>query len=382
VKAIKVSHLITDLDSGGAEIMLQRLLARMDGKEFASRVVSLTGDGPVGERLRAQGIPVGSLGMQPDKPDWRLVRRLAADLRREKPDLLQTWMYHADLVGGMAAALAKVPVVWGLHNSTLDPHLSKARTRFVVRCLALLSHVLPARIISCSAAAAAQHIKLGYNPKRMVVIPNGFDTAEFHPDADLRKQVLREINIPQEALLAGCFARFDPQKDHRTLLAAAGQIAVQLSHFQLLLCGEGITVDNSILMDWIKEFGLETKVHLLGRRDDIPRLMAALDIYVSSSAYGEAFPLVLGEAMSCGIVCAATAVGDSAEMIVETGRVVPPGQAELLSAACLELLSLPPVTRIKMGLLARQRVQERYDLGAVTERYAAVYRSIVSGEKG
>jgi len=382
MKAIKITHLITDLDCGGAEIMLQRLLARMDRAEFTSRVVSLTGDGPVGERLRTRGIAVHCLGMRPDKPDWRLVRRFAAELRREKPDLLQTWMYHADLAGVMAAALARVPVVWGLHNSTLSPQFSKSRTRFIVRCLVLLSHILPVKIISCSTSAAAYHIKLGYDPKRMLVIPNGFDTAEFRPDAGLRKQVRRELDIPQEAFAAGCFARIDPQKDHRTLLAAAGQIAAQLPQFRLLLCGEGITEENPSLMGWIKAYGLETKVKLLGRRDDIPRLMAALDIYLSSSAYGEAFPLVIGEAMASGVPCVVTDVGDCAEMIGDSGKVVPPGQADLLASACLELLGLPPVTRIKMGLMARQRVQELYELGTVTERYAAVYRSIISRGKG
>lgn len=380
-KPIKITHLITGLNTGGAENMLQRLLSRLDREEFSSQVVSLTGGGPVGERIRSLGIPVRTLGMQPDRPDWRLVRQLARDLRREKPDLLHTWMYHADLAGGIAATLAGIPVVWGLHNSTLDPHASKTRTRLVVRCLALLSRSIPVKIISCARSAAAQHVELGYDASRMLVIPNGFDTVEFHQDTGLRKQVRQALNIPPDALAAGCFARFDPQKDHHTLLAAAGKINAQLPRFQLVLCGEGITAENAVLMGWIREFGLETKVKLLGLREDIPPLMAALDIYISSSAYGEAFPLVLGEAMACGVPCAATDVGDSAEMLAGSGEIIPPGQAQALADACLELLTLTPVTRIKMGLLARQHVQDHYDLGMVTEQYAAVYRSIYRGGK-
>ncbi|HWQ47077.1 MAG TPA: glycosyltransferase, partial [Longilinea sp.] len=125
----------------------------------------------------------------------------------------------------------------------------------------------------------------------------------------------------------------------------------------------------------------DKKVHLLGRRADIPRLMTAMDMYISSSAYGEAFPLVIGEAMASGVACVVTDVGDSAEMIAGNGRIIPPGQADALVKACVDLLSLPPVERIRVGVLARQHVQDQYDQGVVAGRYAAVYRSILSRKK-
>ncbi|MGD0004316.1 MAG: glycosyltransferase [Anaerolineaceae bacterium] len=383
---VLVTHIITDVTTGGAEIMLLKLLSHIDRERFASRVISLTNGGPIGERLEGLGIPVQALGMnnplfvgmRPGFPDPGAVLRLAGWLRGNPPDLVQTWMYHADLVGGIAARLAgRAPVIWGIRNSNLDVLHSRRSTRWTMKVCALLSKKIPARIVSCSETARRIHVNLGYAADRMLVIPNGFDLDLFRPDPQGRASLRQELGLSPEARLVGLVARFDPQKDHQTFIQAAAEVSARYTGVEFLLCGDGITWANAKLAGWIEERGLRDCFHLLGRREDIPRLSAALDVACSSSAYGEAFPNVLGEAMACGVPCVATDVGDSAYIIGNTGKVVPPNDPQALAGAVVELLELPANRRHELGEDARRRMQQNFDIRAVVNRYEQLYNSLL-----
>ena len=383
---VLVTHIITDITTGGAEIMLVKLLSHIDRERFASRVISLTNGGPIGERLEGLGIPVQALGMnnplfvgmRPGFPDPGAVLRLAGWLRGNPPDLVQTWMYHADLVGGIAARLAgRAPVIWGIRNSNLDVLHSRRSTRWTMKVCAHLSKKIPARIVSCSETARRIHVNLGYAADRMLVIPNGFDLDLFRPDPQGRASLRQELGLSPEARLVGLVARFDPQKDHQTFIQAAAEVSARYTGVEFLLCGDGITWANAKLAGWIEERGLRDCFHLLGRREDIPRLSAALDVVCSSSAYGEAFPNVLGEAMACGVPCVATDVGDSAYIIGNTGKVVPPNDPQALAGAVVELLELPANRRHELGEDARRRMQKNFDIRAVVNRYEQLYNSLL-----
>ena len=375
-----VTHIITDVSTGGAEIMLLKLLSHIDRQLFTARVISLTSSGPIGDRLEALGIPVQVLGMRAGFPDPRAVVHLASWLRSNPPALVQTWMYHADLVGGIAARLAgHPPVIWGIRNSNLYVVHSRRSTRWTVKACALLSNYLPARIVSCSETARRIHIDLGYAANKMLVIPNGFDLDLFRPDPQGRASLRQELGISPEARLVGLVGRFDPQKDHRTFIQAASKVKDRVEGVEFLLCGDGITWENAQLAGWIEERGLRNCFHLLGRREDIPRLSAALDVACSSSAYGEAFSNVLGEAMACGVPCVVTDVGDSAYIVGETGKVVPPRDPSALSGALVEMLELSPDKRLELGVEARKRTQQSFDIHAVVHDYEQLYlRTITS----
>jgi len=377
--SVLVTHIITDVYTGGAEIMLLKLLLHIDRERFASRVISLTTGGPIGDRLEGLGIPVQALGMRPGFPDAGAVLRLAGWLRGNPSSLVQTWMYHADLVGGIAARLAGCgPVIWGIRNSNLDVLHSRRSTRWTVKICAFLSNKIPARIVSCSETARRIHVNLGYAVDKMLVIPNGFDLDLFRPDPQGRASVRQELGLSPETRLVGLVARFDPQKDHQTFIQAAAEVRARYTGVEFLLCGDGITWENARLAGWIEERGLGDCFHLLGRREDIPRLSAALDVACSSSAYGEAFPNVLGEAMACGVPCVVTDVGDSAYIVGETGKVVPPRDYRALAGALLELLALPPDKRVELGVEARKRTQQSFDIHAVVHHYEQLYLGTIA----
>ncbi|HLJ55424.1 MAG TPA: glycosyltransferase, partial [Chthonomonadaceae bacterium] len=299
---IRIVHVITGTDVGGAETMLTKLISAHDRERFEVRVASVQPSGPIAERISAMGVEVTSLGARNASAAIPAVGALSRSLRHWRPHVVQTWLYHADLIGGIASLLARVPALaWNIRNGTLDAVGSKRSTIMVVRALARLSRRLPKRIVCCSENARSLHVSLGYDAGKMTVIPNGFDLNLFRPDARARDSVRSELGVAADTPLAGLVARYHAQKDHGNFVAAARRVLDRVPRTHFLLCGERVTADNAELAGFIAKSGAPDRFHLLGRRADIPRISAALDVAISASSFGEAFPNVLGEAMACGV---------------------------------------------------------------------------------
>jgi glycosyltransferase involved in cell wall biosynthesis len=377
-KPLSVLYVTTALIAGGAEMMLYRLLSRLDRTRFTPQVVSLLEHGPISRKIQALGVPVRSLGMKVGVPNPAVVLRLARWLRQDPPDMMQTWMYHADLVGGLAARLAgNIPVAWGIRHSDLSSETSSRLTHLTVKTCALLSHWLPDRIVCCSEAARQVHMAIGYAAEKMVVIPNGYDVGTFRPDFGTRATIRKALGLSEDAPIIGMVARFDPQKDHRTFIRAAQLLHRDRPDAHFLLCGMEVTWDNQDLARWIDDAGLRTHCHLLGRRDDdIANVTAALDIASLSSSYGEGFPNVVSEAMCCGVPCVVTDVGDAALIVGQTGIVVPPRNPQALAAAWRTMLEMGCEGRRPMGIAARQRIKERFDIAEITGRYEHLFEEL------
>lgn len=373
----RLCFIITGLSTGGAETMLLKLLQGLDRARFTPEVVSLTTLGEIGPRILALGVPVLALGMRRGRPDAKRFLDLVQHLRQSAPDVVHTWMYHADLLGGMAARIAGVrAVAWGIRQSNLAPAYNKRSTLLVVKLCAWLSHRVPRRIVTCSERARSVHVTAGYSAHKIVLIANGFDLTRFAPDAVARDSVRAELGLAPGTLLVGVVARDDPQKNHMGFVQAAAAVHAALPSCHFVLAGQGIDSNHSALGQAIAAAGLQHHMHLLGRRDDVPRLMAALDVLASPS-HGEAFPNVLGEAMACEVPCVVTNVGDSAEIVGDTGRVVAAADMGEMARQLLNVLQMPAEQRKALGARARARVQERYELGDVTRRYEEFYKQLV-----
>lgn len=373
----KIAFIITGLSTGGAEMMLLKLLQNIDRSRFQSTVISLIGKGEIGPRIEALGIPVHTLGMRRGVPNPLMIWRLAKLLRQLRPDVVHTWMYHADLLGGLAARLAGIQqVVWGIHYSNLSKAENKRSTLTVVACCARLSGWVPRHIVSCSQMAKQVHAGAGYVDEKISVIPNGFDLTRFASDTAARANVRAELGLAPSALLVGVVARFDPLKNHLGFVRAAAQVLAQQPQAHFVLAGTDVDASNAALQAAIAAHpGLAAHMHLLGRRDDVPRLMAAFDVLASPS-HGEAFPNVLGEAMACGVPCVVTDAGDSAEIVGSTGRVVPVGDMDGLARELVAMLNLPAAQRAALGQQARVQVQANYEIGHVTHMYEAMYERV------
>ncbi|MCS4174784.1 glycosyltransferase family 4 protein [Salinibacter ruber] len=374
---LHIVHVITGLQTGGAEMMLYKLLSEVsEDQNVRSRVVSLMQDGPIGKRIRNLGVPVTTLDMPRGTLTWDGLYRLFQLLRQEQPDVVQTWMYHADLIGGIVAWMAGVDhIVWNIRSSTLDPDRDKSTTIWTAKLCAWLSSWLPDRIVTCAREAGRVHAELGYDASKMVVVPNGFDTKQYRPDEQRRAQIRDELNLQNEAVV-GLVARYHPQKDHRTFVRAAALFLERVPDAHFVLCGTDVTWENQELVGWIEEHGLRDSFSLLGRRDDVASVMTAFDVAVLSSATGEAFPNVVGEAMACGVPCVVTRVGDSAEIIGDTGIAVPTESPVELAEGCEKILSKSVDERKELGRKARDRIKRLYSLEATGEKYLDVYETV------
>lgn len=332
----KVLHIITGLNDGGAEGVLARLC--LNSTKVQHVVISLMDEGKYGPGLREGDITVHCLGMHPAKPSIFRFFRMIKLIRAERPDVVQTWMYHGDLLGGIAAKLAGVKkVFWGVRHSTLEKGKSKRSTILIARICAVLSGWLPEKIICCAHEAASVHAGIGYSSKKLEIIPNGYDLSRFRPDLDLRESLRAELNILPEEFVIGLVARFDPQKDHENLLMALAYISKDIP-VRCLLVGTRVTSENSSLTQKIVELGVSDQVLLLGPRTDIPAIMNALDLHVLSSSYGEAFPNVIAEAMACGTPCVTTDVGDAKEIIGGTGLCCVPREPNALARLIVQMV--------------------------------------------
>jgi len=373
----RVTHIIAGLAPDGAEKMLHRLIAGMDSSRFENEVISLTDLGPMAQRIQDCGVRVRALGMKRGSANPFYLFRLAAWLRKSSPHVIQTWMYHADLVGGVAAKLAGFSgVVWNIRHSELRPETDQRHTIWTARACARLSRQLTTRIICCSETSRTFHANLGYASERMQVIPNGFELEQFKADPMQRTATREALRIPQSATVIGLIARKHPIKDHRNFMRAAGLLHREFPEVRFVLCGEGVTPGDPEIMDWVRSAGIQDICHLLGPREDIAQILNALDIATSAST-GEAFPNAVAEAMACEIPCVATDVGDSRFIVGDTGRVVAPKAPDAMAQAWTELLQAGSEARRHLGLAARERVKQNFGLAEVVSQYQRLYSEMV-----
>jgi glycosyltransferase involved in cell wall biosynthesis len=371
-------HVITGLGTGGAEIMLSSLLSAMDRRSFESKVLTLLPPGPVAGRIGSLGVEVASLDLRRGALDPRGVFRARAEFRRFRPHVVQCWMYHANLLGGIAAALSgRMPVVWGIHHTDVHWRDTKLLSLLTVKACALLSRWLPARIVCCAESANRAHADMGCAAEKMTVITNGIDVRVFQPAPASGAAFRQELGMPSSAPVLAHLGRYHPQKDHRNLLRAVRLIGLKRPEVHFVFCGDGVNWENSELAGEIAALGVaKDRIHLLGRQEDVVPLLTT-SMVVLSSSYGEAFPVVLGEAMACGRVCVTTNVGDCAAIVGDTGFVVPPHNPGALAEACLEVLDLEPDAKERLRSAARRRIEEHCSLSTVAAQYEALYRQLV-----
>jgi glycosyltransferase involved in cell wall biosynthesis len=327
---MKIIHIISGLNNGGAEAVLNRLI--MDDDQNEHHVISMMDLGFYGSGLISAGHSVYTLGMNQGKIKLSSFIKLYNLIKSIEPDLTQTWMYHADLIGGIISKIAGYSnVVWGVHHFSLNSKNTKTSTLIIAKLSAWFSYLIPKKIICCSDASLNVHVNFGYKASIMVSIPNGVDPTIFFPNPNARKEKRLELGLGQDEVIFGMIARWNSQKDHKNLISAL-KILVDKNIFKwkCVLVGPQITFENQELKLLIEKNGLTKHLLLIGPRNDIPNILNAFDIHILSSS-AEAFGNVTIEAMCCSIPCIVTAVGASEYIVDDTGWIVEPKNSMKLS---------------------------------------------------
>lgn len=370
---IRVLHVITGLDVGGAERALVRFVTASQREEVQHVVVSLKGPGRLARDLQEAGIPVVALELNRLKKMIPGLIRFRRILGSVSPEIVQTWMYHADVIGGIVAWLSgHRRILWGLQMSDLSEG-DKLSTRVLVRLGALLSKHLPARILACAEEARRVHVRMGYPDGKISVVPYGFVPGRRNEEA--AKSFRDAHGIPDGNVVIGRAARFHPMKDYENLAKVIESVILRRREVTFVLCGEGVTTDNPRFGELLNRY--PAHIRLLGRVDDMDSFYSAIDIACSSSAYGEGLPNVIGEAMAIGIPVVTTDVGDSAVLVGDTGMVVAPRDPEGLAGAIIRMIDLGEEERTHLGSRARTQIQEHFTLSRMVDAYHDVYRQLI-----
>jgi len=358
-RARHVAHVISGLGYGGAERALANLLLQERAKEKLApgqTVISLSGDGVYGPILRRAGVEVVALDAHGIVNLIRSVRRTAHLIRAEQADVVKCWMYHANLVGTVAALLSGrrrlLRLYWGIRCSDMDVSRYSWSLAWARRFGSWLSS-LPDLIVVNSFRGAAVHARLGYRMSQFGVFDNGVDIDRFRPDDGHRRRWRQELGLPEDAFVIGIVARVDPMKGYDILRAAL----IDCPGVHCIAIGGGT-----------EKLPQSEQFRGFGPSDKVEELLPALDVLVSPSAFGEGWSNAVAEAMAAGLPVIATDVGDATRIVADTGIIVPPGDVEALANA-IRGLQYDPERRRALGVAARKRVLERFTLEICAARY-------------
>jgi glycosyltransferase involved in cell wall biosynthesis len=326
---LRVLHIINGLELGGAETLLFRLVTTAS-EGFEHEVICLGHPAWYSVLLAERGIPVRHLGMTSGLSVVRGLPGLRRLVRESGADVIQSWMYFANVLSGIAAARSGLPVIWSIHGSTFR-HLGGPSRLCAYAGMAGAGH-LSSFIIHCSERAARWHAARGYAASPNVVIHNGYDASAFAPDDAKRAATRAELGFRPDEFVVGTVGRWHVEKDVPSLLSAVAAVRTSHPSLRCMLIGPGLDASNAQLMDAVRSHGFGQDVLALGRRADVADLYRALDLHVLSSR-SEAFPNVVAESMLSGTPNIVTDVGDAALMVGETGWAVPPGSPQALADA-------------------------------------------------
>lgn len=374
----QVLHVISGLVVGGAEMALYRLILQSRGSAYTHTVIALTPGGGMYDRFIGAGIKLIVLDVKrsPISEFLRLYRLM----RKIQPDIVQTWLYHADFLGGLAARLAGIRnVIWGIHTTNVDGGCART-TVFVRRACAALSHWVPHTIVCVAEAARRSHTLIGYDAARIAVVENGFDFSILTATQEQRNLLRTQCGFSADDIVVGTVGRFNADKDHANFVMAAGQLARRYGQLRFLMVGKHLDSDNMELMRWIDETGYPDRFSLLGERADIPVCLAAMEIFCLSSRT-EAFPIVVGEAMAMGLPCVSTDVGDVAVLMADAGVIVPKSNPDALAQGVASLLTLGAVGRKQLGLKGKARIHAKFSMEDIRKRIEGIYKEVIAGRE-
>jgi glycosyltransferase involved in cell wall biosynthesis len=370
-----VLKLITGLNTGGAEMMLYKTVTHMDKSKYRSIVVSMLPEGRISGMLREQNNEVYSLRMKNKFPNPLVLFKLVSLLRKEKPLILHSYMFHADLLGRIAGKLAGVPIIISsIRNENIG---GKWRERLLG-----MSDFMVDRVTAVCRAAGLKQVAAGTtSANKLQVIYNGIELQKYPPRSDeLRRAVRQEWNIPDHHRVLMNVGRLERQKNQAGLLESFSDLLLREPDCTLLIAGDGGL--RGELEDKAKQLGISNNVVFTGICKDIPRMLQAADIFVLSSLW-EGLPNVVIEAMAARQPVIATNVGGTPEVVESgaSGMMVEPGSRKQMAEAMIELVRLPKQRLEAMGEHGRAIVERTFTIERTIDQTEQLYEGLII-EKG
>lgn len=367
MKKKKILHLITGLEIGGAEMMLLKTLPRLQG-DFDNRVCCIMGRGPMGEQLEKSGVPVYYLELK-NIFDFGVIWRFRKVIRDFQPDLLVTYLIHADLFGRVFGR------IFGIKTIVCSVRVKLVQPKYLLLLLfdGFTSFLVSHYHFNSQAVADMYHRYFLLSKNKATVIPNGLEIDKYQITINKEKK-RKEINIPENTTVIGCIGRLEKQKGQIYLIQALSLLPDSVkNNISLLFIGDGS--DRTKLETLSKDLKLEKNVLFLGRRKDVPELLQIIDIFVLPSLY-EGMSNAIMEAMASGKPIIATDIPENRELIQNnsSGILIPPENSKALTDA-IELIISDKILKVSLEKKARKTAEEKFDINGILEKIKTLYLS-------
>jgi glycosyltransferase involved in cell wall biosynthesis len=372
---MKLAFLTRSLEFGGAERQLVLLARGLHERGHEVRVIAFYPGGPLRLELEEVGVPMTDLGKKGRWDVAGFLLRLVRVLRHERPDVLYSYLPVPNVLAVMArAGRPRMKVAWGIRASFMDLKRYDWLSQLSYGLERRLSR-FPDLIVANSRSGRNHALARGFPPDRTVVVFNGVDVMYFRPDKEAGRAVRAAWGVGDAEPLIGIVGRLDPMKDHPTFLKAVARLVRERGGPRFVCVGDGSARYKRALESTARSLGLGERVIWAGERSDMPAVYGALDLLCSAS-YGEGFPNAVAEAMSCGVSCVVTDVGDSAELVGETGLIVPPRDPDALADALGKMLDRT-LDAGAAGEAARARIVERFNRAALIRNSEAAVKALL-----
>jgi len=374
---MKIVHIITGLNDGGAEEILYKIC--LHDKLNNHIVISVVSGGKYVSLLKKLGVKVYCLNMK--FYSFFNFFYLIKLLKILQPDIVQTWLIHGDFIGGIAARFAGIKnILWTIPYSKVDTSIEKIRNILLIKILAKLSYIIPKLILVISKSGKKNCQNLGYYEKKLRLVTTGYDLFFFKRNRYEKLYFKKKLKIEKQTPLLGIVARYHPVKDHTNLLNALSIVKLKNKNFICIFVGSGMTKNNKILLNEIRKLELDSFVKLLGPKSNIPQVMNGLDVNILCSK-SEGFPNVVVEAMACGTPCVVTNVGDSSFIVGKNGWVVPPSNSIKLANAIEKALSeINSKNWKKKCSQARLRVHNKFEIKKMIKYYNLTWLEVCNNK--
>ncbi|MAT10467.1 MAG: hypothetical protein CMM02_05590 [Rhodopirellula sp.] len=374
---IRILHIITTLEHGGAEKNLISISSNLDKNEFNQSIISLTTSSKkYSDIAELNNVQLINLNINNFITALVGIYKICKFLNQYKPHIVQTWLYHADILGLIIKILyKKYKVIWNIRCSHLAVSDISYTTRIIRYILSVRSQKVDG-IIFNSKAGLVEHRKLGMFNENSHIIPNGFNLEEFKADKKIREKIREGLQINQDVFVCGMVARYDPLKNHDHFIRAAALLnKIYGKKIIFLLIGVNINWNNKKLVNSINHENLKDKFHLLGQRNDINDILKIIDCLVLTSIT-EGFPNVIGEAMASEVPCVSTCVGDVVSIMGNRKNIIKINDVADLVSKVNDIINLSTDEKLELGVNLRKRIENNFSIVSTMKKYRMMYSNV------
>ncbi len=373
MREIKILHIITTLERGGAQKILFDVISRNKSKQYKHFVISLTEEKNLSKELEKHVVKIFHLNGKGILFFPILILKTLFLVKKIKPFYIQSWLYHADFIASVIGFIVnEIPIIWTIHHASYSLKYDSFHSKLIVNILSKFSKYIPKYIIYCSELSYVIHKKLGFKEKNPIVIHNGIDFQKFCQNKSLGISYRKNYSIKKNDFLIGIVGRYDPNKGIDCFLKAIKETKKTISQVKFIMCGTEMDNKNKELIEKLKSYNLMRDSILIGEQENMPAIYNMIDLLICSSL-SESFGLVAIEALACRTNILGSDI-PAFRKLIKKGNLIQKNNYKLFAKKIIfyyrnhmQGIFIPGAEKMNLNF-------ERYDIKNTIDSYYEVYK--------